>query len=213
VSSPDFLLAVRGRKSSRTRSLWRLFSNWRRVAQLTFISSDSGFQGGQHLPHPELKAYIQARSLQVGFYATLDAYLSRIGDALPESDYQSLTLSLATTLRDTAQDAMKDYGVAVGDLIDGNLKLFATETPGRTAVSYEIRYAAKGDDSARPIATVVIVRGEATANFNTRRIPEIRTDEVKFVEQDGSERGVLLGSTLDAGGSLVRREVPFTNSG
>jgi hypothetical protein len=174
-----------------------------------FISSDSGFQNGKQLPHPELRSYVESRSLQVGFCRSLEEYLSQLGDGVPGSDYPSVVESVATRLHGTAQDAMTPYGLSVEGLIDGNLELFATETPGRTAVSFEIRYSARGADPAQPVTTVVKVRGEATANFKTRLISDIRTEEVKFVERDGSERGAVFGSTLEASGSLVREEIPF----
>lgn len=102
---------------------------------------------------------------------------------------------------------MTPHGLTVEELIDGDVRVFATEVPGSAAVSYMLTYSARGQAPADTIKTVVRSKGEATANFASRRLSDIRQDEVKFVTPEGDERGIVYGSTLEAAVSLVRHPI------
>jgi hypothetical protein len=178
-----------------------------------FITGDSGFYESRDRLHRELNAEIESRSLQVGLHGSLESYLSSLGGAtLPEFDREALISSLAKSVHASTQDAMTPYGLTVEELINGEVRVFATEVPGRTAVSYTLNYAARGQAPAEAIKTVVRSSGEATANFASRRLSDIRPEEVKFATSEGGERGTVYGSTLDTAAALVRHPIPLAPS-
>jgi hypothetical protein len=177
-----------------------------------FITDDSGFYDSEDL-HPQLDTELRARSLQVGLHRSLDSYLSSLGGAtLSEDDREALISSLAKSVHESTQDAMTPYGLVVEELIEGDVRVFATEVPGSAAVSYTLTFSARSQAPAETIKTVVRSRGEATANFASRTLGDIRPEEVKFVTPEGGERGTVFLSTLEAAVSLVRHPIPLAPS-
>jgi hypothetical protein len=194
---------------------WELAKSAALQGPIHILARDAAFYEGSKFENglaKELRAECDASGASITIFASVESFLTGLGQDVLQPDRDDVTSALETALTAHFEKIASASPFDLGALRRAGIEAFLTEKHDQLAVRFELAYDVQNLTTTTDVFPEAALEASGSANYNldTKTVSNVQVTSTSFHSPDG--RRLIGHRTIYASGSAVIgiRQVPYT---